>query len=99
MDHILYKLLEQVPAFGALCIVVVLGARHLQKDRSDFMEFMKETMVQIRELSVTCHTSHKEVADSMTGPLGDNTKALQKMEITMGQMTLLLERVNGKLAP
>ena len=97
MEQILQKLLEQVPAFGALCIVVVLGAKHLQKDRAQFMEFMTATMIQVREMSETCHTSHENVADRMSIPLEKNTDALNKQALAVAEMSILLKHVNGKL--
>lgn len=100
------RLIEQTPAFGALCLLVYLAGRYLQGITNSYMDAMRGFMIQVRELSVTCHASHKEVADITASAVRDCTTAITDLResqhetsLIMAEVKTLLKSVNGKVGP
>ena len=97
------KLIEQMPAFGALCFLVFLAGRYLLKITNNYMAAMQAYMSEIRELSATCHSSHREVSETTASAVRDCTAAItglhqaqHETSLVMAEVRTLLKSANGR---
>ena len=81
---------ERIPAFAALCVLVIYAGKHIREITRAYMTAIEAYMVQVRELSATCHESHREVSESTaesitavseraTRVMDRNTESLNKL--------------------
>lgn len=69
----------------------------LQGITEKYMEAMTVYMSEVRELSVTCHASHREVADVTTGAIDRNTSGLDALQSSQHEMALIMREVSTLL--
>ena len=91
------ELLKQMPAFTALVALVYLAGRHIRHITTAYMRAMESYMVQVRELSVTCHTSHENVANKMAEAVKEVRLTIEGARETQQHMAESLREVSTLL--
>jgi methyl-accepting chemotaxis protein len=105
-------LIQQAPAFAALCFLIILAGKHLstrdrqlQKITENYMTAMRDYMVQVRELSQTCHSSHREVSETVANRIAElannassvmqrNTESLDKLRESQQQTSIVMAELS-----